>query len=1243
MVDWITAILVLYMSSSAFPLYVYDCPLGWELFEEKCYHFVFYPERTYGQSTTACQINGASLLSINTRQEHSFISQWLETNDKSRKRKWWTSGIGANENLRWEGDATSGLRTDDFWVDENDRTDDIRHIVYEYSSVVSSFGWGRESDSIVQPSVCEISLHETYRIVQAARDHTYGTSVSNTNDIPRGPKLTITPSHMIVVSKIKSAFIECAADGNPPPYYTWFRKSTSTSPDVEITSAMNTRYTLTNGKLSIAEPNVTADGGDYQCIAFNRMGVVMSDTVQVSFGYLSEFSNDPPGSVRAQLYQGTVIACNPPNHNPAVRYQWYKNSAMNFVRPEMNHYLFISHNGKLYFSETQQLDAGNYHCVVTLTAPPGQKVATTQPPSRTSLGIQLVITGDTASDFGPTIHNDFPAVFPSPPLKGEDIRLECMAYGRLPLYYWWTREGLPLPEKTQYLDRNRVLLLPDADLEDGGKYTCHVRRGTSSSDSKTIQLVIEAKPYFVFPLQDQHVDIGSRLSWRCEAAAKPRAAYTWYKDAKPLTSQPGTFEINENVLIIDKAAPERHSGMYQCGATNRHGTTLCSAQLRVLGKYRLSGSWSLHVISFPPTFIKRPVVSSQLATINGNATIICQPEAAPQPEILWRKDNRDLGLTPGSQGRIQLLPNGNLLLTEVNLRDAGYYECEATNMYGSAKSGGHLEITEQTTIDTAPSDTRVVQNGTAFFFCQASYDVTAHDLVYVWKFNDKVLNVDDDSHLQKGSRERSSGLYIRYAQFRHAGKYECTAQTVQDSVSYQAILTVLGPPGEPAGVYAEIDGTSATIIWTPGTDHGSPVHSFMIEYNTNYNHNWRLLTQYIPYTESIVEESNRRKYTVTHLSPGSLYSFRVTVSNSFGRGTPSVTSPKYKIPDAPPVLAPPEVGGGGGPVGSLVITWAPLAPEDHHGEGTGYRVYWRKYTITDSTWQQHVVEGRASKYTAIVGVDNFFSEYEVKVAAFNYLGQGPNSTITVIMSAEDMPICTPSNVYGDSLNGTAIMVFWGHCPDTREMMKGRVLGYQINFNLEDDDLMNSISHYGQMDSGNVIGLLPDSDYWVNVQVFNTAGYGPRGELARISTFTNPPLLYPEYVEVSSYGAESVLVSWRGISTALAEEAIRGYKLRYWESKESILTAKDVLTKEKETRAVISGIEGGVVYNLRVLGWSNGGDGKKSPTVYFTLGGQIRYDPLTSDILAKGSELCISTICLVLGVVFNLFVLSAMYD
>ena len=35
-----------------------------------------------------------------------------------------------------------------------------------------------------------------------------------------------------------------------------------------------------------------------------------------------------------------------------------------------------------------------------------------------------------AANLGPTIHNDFPAVFPAPALRGTDLRLECFAYGR---------------------------------------------------------------------------------------------------------------------------------------------------------------------------------------------------------------------------------------------------------------------------------------------------------------------------------------------------------------------------------------------------------------------------------------------------------------------------------------------------------------------------------------------------------------------------------------------------------------------------------------------------------------------------------------------------------------------------------------------------------------------------------------------------------------------------------------------
>jgi len=39
-------------------------------------------------------------------------------------------------------------------------------------------------------------------------------------------------------------------------------------------------------------------------------------------------------------------------------------------------------------------------------------------------------------------------------------------------------------------------------------------------------------------------------------------------------------------------------------------------------------------------------------------------------------------------------------------------------------------------------------------------------------------------------------------------------------------------------------------------------------------------------------------------------------------------------------------------------------------------------------------------FTANVGLENYYLEYEVKVGAYNDLGSGPNSTDTIVMSAE---------------------------------------------------------------------------------------------------------------------------------------------------------------------------------------------------------------------------------------------------
>ena len=52
----------------------------------------------------------------------------------------------------------------------------------------------------------------------------------------------------------------------------------------EINPLEDTRYTLINGKLIIHNPQDTVDNGDYQCVAQNEFGSVLSNSVTLSFG-----------------------------------------------------------------------------------------------------------------------------------------------------------------------------------------------------------------------------------------------------------------------------------------------------------------------------------------------------------------------------------------------------------------------------------------------------------------------------------------------------------------------------------------------------------------------------------------------------------------------------------------------------------------------------------------------------------------------------------------------------------------------------------------------------------------------------------------------------------------------------------------------------------------------------------------------------------------------------------------------
>lgn len=87
---------------------------------------------------------------------------------------------------------------------------------------------------------------------------------------------------VIISQKEDQASVECAAIANPQATYGWSRIQGSQV--IDITGDLDPRYTLTNGRLTIDQPEEGTDSGRYQCRAENTFGTIIGSIIQLSFG-----------------------------------------------------------------------------------------------------------------------------------------------------------------------------------------------------------------------------------------------------------------------------------------------------------------------------------------------------------------------------------------------------------------------------------------------------------------------------------------------------------------------------------------------------------------------------------------------------------------------------------------------------------------------------------------------------------------------------------------------------------------------------------------------------------------------------------------------------------------------------------------------------------------------------------------------------------------------------------------------
>jgi len=98
------------------------------------------------------------------------------------------------------------------------------------------------------------------------------------------------------------------------------------------------------------------------------------------------------------------------------------------------------------------------------------------------------------------------------------------------------------------------------------------------------------------------------------------------------------------------------------------------------------------VAGFAPSFQKYGLQPNLYGMLGGNTTLLCQPEAAPEPDKEWFKDGAPLNTGTNPQDRVLLLSNGNIHITGLTQGDQGEYECRATNQYGTDLTRGKLTV-----------------------------------------------------------------------------------------------------------------------------------------------------------------------------------------------------------------------------------------------------------------------------------------------------------------------------------------------------------------------------------------------------------------------------------------------------------------------------------------------------------------------------------------------------------------------
>ncbi|XP_053186669.1 receptor-type tyrosine-protein phosphatase S-like [Scomber japonicus] len=564
----------------------------------------------------------------------------------------------------------------------------------------------------------------------------------------------------------------------------------------------------------------------------------------------------------------------------------------------------------------------------------------------------------------------------------------------------------------------------------------------------------------------------------------------------------------------------------------------------------------------PPKFTKTP--TDQIGVSGGVASFVCQATGNPKPVVFWNKKGKKV-----NSQRIETIEfdeGAGAVLRIQPLRaprDENIYECVARNSEGEVSVTAKLAIIREDllpfgfpSIDMGPQLKVVERTRTATMLCAAS---GIPDPEISW-FKD-FLPVDPSSSQGRIKQLRSGALQIENSEETDQGKYECVATNSQ-GVRYSS----------PANLYVrelrEVRRVPPRFSILPSNYEimpGGSVNITCVAVGSPMPYvKWMLNSEDLtpedemPIGRNVLELNGVREsanYTCVAMSSlGIIEAVAQVLVKTLPKppGTPVVTETTAT---------------------SVTITWDSGNPDP-----VSYYIIQYRAKGPDSKYE--TVDSITTTRYSIGGLYPN-TEYEIRVSAFNSIGQGPPSMRVDARTGEQAPASPPRNVQAHIISQNTVMVRW----EEPEEPNGQVKGYRVYYTMDPSRPMNEWQIHNVQDSviTTIQNLITSETYTIQVLAFTSVGDGPFSDPVHVKVMPGVPG-QPGKFKVGRVTDTSIELTWE---PAYTKEGIVNYELLYKPAKYGSL---EKLTFGPRNSYTVEGLKANTEYSFSLAAISNKGIG-----------------------------------------------------